>query len=83
MKLMRYVGNLMPYFIKIETDQAKNILYYKKKISEFKGQYLQYKYKPLYESIGFYSYGILTDIYSTRKFGLSKWYNKSKIKIWR
>ena len=83
MKLMRYVGNLMPYFIGIETDSAKNILYYKKKISEFKGQYLQYKYKPLYESIEFYSYGVLTDIYSTRKFGLSKWYNKSKIKIWR
>lgn len=85
MKLMRYVGDLMPYFIKIETGSAKNILYYKKKISEesFKAQYLQYRYKPLYESIGFYSYGFLTDIYSTRKSGHSKWYNKSKIKIWR
>lgn len=82
MKLMRYVGNLMPYFIKIETDFAKNILYYKKKISEesFKVQYLQYKYKPLYESIGFYSYGILDNIYNDRKSD-SKWYNKSKIKI--
>ena len=79
MKLMRYVGNLMPYFIKIETDQAKNILYYKKKISEFKEQYLQYKYKPLYESIGFYSYGILDNIYDRKSD--SKWYNKSKIKI--
>ena len=86
-KLLRYTGRLTPYFIDIKEDQSNNIIYYKKYIDDksFQKQYMRYKFNPLYESIGYYSFGYIDNIYENLSLVNTssefKWYNKSQIKL--
>lgn len=86
-KLLRYTGRLTPYFIDIKEGQSDNIIYYKKYIDDesFQKQYMRYKFNPLYESIGYYSFGYIDNIYENLSLVNTssefKWYNKSQIKL--
>ena len=65
----------------------KKPLTYKKYIDDesFQKQYMRYKFNPLYESIGYYSFGYIDNIYENLSLVNTssefKWYNKSQIKL--